>query len=118
MTIYVHRNLNRKCWSVLDRGKLKGYRHKLTMRDVEFRVRAGGQRRAVREKRRNVHAFAVGRMSTGIPYGKGIKVRYDVRTGRFVDFGGRQILEAKKVYFTDQGQVWAFSPTYGERNRT
>ena len=112
MVTYVHRNLNRGCWSVLERGKLKGYRHRLAMRDVEFRVRPGGHKRAVREERRNVHAFAVGQVSTGIPAGRGTPVRYDIGSGKFVDRKGRHIVGAKRAYFDERGRVSAYRPTY------
>lgn len=111
-TVYVHRNLNRGCWSVLLRGKLQGYRHRMTLRDVEFRVRQGGFARMQREAKRNVHAFAVGQPSRGLPRGKSIAVRYDRDYGKFVDNQGRHVTHASFAAFFPEGSVRAFGPKY------
>ena len=111
-TLYVHRNLNRNCWSVLKRGKLQAHRKKLTLRDVEFRVRPGGRARSLREGRRNVHAFAVGTMSNRVPPIKPVLVRYNLKSGKFLDHDGHQIIGAKQVRFGLDGLVCAFSPPY------
>jgi hypothetical protein len=110
--VYVHRNLNRSCWSVLKRGKLQGYRHRMTLRDAEFRVRPGGFARMQREGRRNVHAFVVGEPSKGIPTGKHVAVRYDRDKGQFVDNEGTRVVEAAAVMFFPEGSVRAFDPVY------
>ena len=109
---YVHRNLNRGCWSTLLRGKLQGYRQNITLRDVEFRVRPAGHRRALREGRRNVHAFGVGFPSRGIPSKKPTLVRYNRERGQFVDHDGRHILGAHVARFSDDGLVRIFDPVY------
>lgn len=114
MTVYVHRNLNRGCWSVLKQGKLQGHRHRMTLRDAEFRVRPGGFARMQREGVRNVHAFVVGETSTskGFPKGKHIAVRYDRDKGQFVDNQGRHVAGAGGVMFFPEGSVRAFEPQY------
>ena len=109
---YVHRNLNRTCWSVLQRGKLQGYRYNMTLRDVEFRVRPGGHNRAVREGRRNVHAFAVGTPSLGIPNKKASLIRYDVKKGSFVTFQGRAVLGAAFARFGPDNFFRAYGVKY------
>lgn len=110
--VYVHRNLNRNCWSVLKRGKLQAHRKKLTLRDVEFRVRPGGRARSLREGRRNVHAFAVGSMSNQVPPVKPVVVHYDLRSGRFLDHNDQHIIGAEQVRFGLDGLVCAFKPSY------
>lgn len=112
MTVYVHRNLNRSCWSVLKLGKLQGYRHRMTMRDVEFRVRPGGFARMKETGQRNVHAFVVGEPSKGLPRGKQVAVRYDRTKGQFVDNEGRHVLRADAAMFFPEGSVRAFKPEY------
>ncbi len=113
MRLYVHRNLNKKCWSLLRRGKLVRYRQKLLLHDVEFRVRPGGARRAQEEMRRNVHAFAIGDVGRGVI--GNVVVRYNVWEGKFIDGEGRQVFGAEKAYFSDTGQVLAHRPFYSMR---
>lgn len=106
--LYVHRNLNRSCWSILDRGKLRGYRNEVTVRDVEFRVRPGGYSRYLREASRNVHAFVVGTISRGIPQGRRTRIRYDLNRGQFVDLKGNAYTHAAAVRMDSNGRVWAY----------
>ena len=110
--LYVHRNLHRNCWSVLHLGKLQGYRQRMVLKDVEFRVRLGGYQRAVRECRRNVHAFAVGHPGRKLPRARPIPVRYDWDYGAFVDSRGEEVLEAEAAYLRNNGIVWAYRPKY------
>jgi hypothetical protein len=110
---YVHWNLNRDCWSVLRRGKLQEYRYRLSLRDVEFRVRPGGHRRALREGKRNVHAFAVGELGrSALPKGKTVAIRYDRDKGQFVDNQGRHVTGASIALLFPEGSVRAFQPKY------
>lgn len=112
MTVYVHRNLHHGGWSILHRGKVIARRNTYVLRDVEFRVRPGGHARAVREGKRNVHAFCVGEPSRGLPVRKPVLVRYDIRRGKFLDHNDQEILGAQKVRFGPEGIVQAFRPTY------
>jgi len=105
---YVHRNLNRSCWSVLLRGKLHSHRQRLALGDVEFRIRPSGHRRALREGKRNVHAFVVGRLARKKPQGKPLRIRYDLGKGQFVTMRGRQVRAAAFVQFDERGRVWAW----------
>jgi len=105
---YVHRNLNRSCWSVLLRGKLQGYRQNVTLREAEFRVRPGGYARYLREATRNVHAFVVGTPCRGIPKGRRVRIRYDLNYGKFVDAHGKAHEGAAAVRMDSQGRVWAY----------
>ncbi len=112
MKLYVHRNLNRRCWSVLDRGKLREHRQQITLKDTEFRVRPGGHARTLREGQRNVHAFVVGTLSRGISSGLGVWVRYDRARGAFVTKGARALESAKVVRMDNQGRVKAWGVRY------
>lgn len=111
--VYVYRNLHKNCWSVLRGGKLHAHRHRLNLRDVQFRVRPAGQKRAVREGRKNVHAFAIGHItSPGLPEGKAVPVRYDLPKGRFVDSQGREVVGARIALLFPEGSVQVFDPRY------
>lgn len=63
--VWVYRNLNRRdrpWYSVMQGGRVVAHATKLSLKDVRFTVREGGRRRALSEGRKNVHAFAVGRL--------------------------------------------------------
>lgn len=67
--MHVYFNLHRHVWSLQLRGIVVGHREALRLLDVDFKVRKGGHSRVVREGRKNVHAFAVGDVSTCDPTG-------------------------------------------------
>ena len=56
---YIYRNLNRGGFSVKYKGLVIANIHQFTADDVEFRVSDASRQRAVREQRRNVHAYMV-----------------------------------------------------------
>lgn len=61
MSYWVHRNLHKHCWSVRRDGKSPtSHVDRLLLREVEFKVREAGRQRVLAERRKNVHAFAVG----------------------------------------------------------
>ncbi len=112
--LYIHRNLNRKCWSVLLRGRLKEHRREIILQNVEFRVRPGGHRRSLREGRRNVHAFAVGERerSKDLTRKRSLLVRYDRKKGQFVTRDGRQVINARFAHFATDGVVRTYHPRF------
>jgi hypothetical protein len=113
MRVYVHRNLNKGCWSILRNGKLHRHRRQLTLDGVEFRVRPGGLRRAQREGRRNVHAFAIGETTNPKSHSRPTSsARYYYQIGKFLDDRGRQLFGAKRAYFTQHGEVLVVGPIY------
>jgi len=46
----------------MQRGVIKASAKQVRLSGVEFRVREAGRQRALRENRKNIHAFAVGRL--------------------------------------------------------
>jgi len=60
LPVRVFRNLERGCYSIMQRGQVRASACEVLLRAVEFRVRESGRQRMIRERRRNVHAFAVG----------------------------------------------------------
>jgi hypothetical protein len=62
MKVKVYFNLHKKVFSIQDYATRRVIAHarNVTLTDVEFRVSQAGRERVVREKRKNVHAFAVG----------------------------------------------------------
>lgn len=58
-------------------GKVKGYRPVVLLRDGTFIVREGGRQRVLREKSKNVHAFAEGVLEERAPTKGWVRVRYN-----------------------------------------
>ena len=56
----VYFNLTKKLYSIKHKGKVIGHAKSVSMRDVQFRVLAGGRNRVLRDKQKNVHAYARG----------------------------------------------------------
>lgn len=62
LPVRVFKNLKHGCYSIMQRGVIRASAKQVRLCDVEFRVRESGRQRMLREKRKNVHAFAVGRL--------------------------------------------------------
>jgi len=62
LPVRVFKNLKYGCYSIMQRGVIRASAKQVRLSDVEFRVRESGRQRMLREKRKNVHAFAVGRL--------------------------------------------------------
>ena len=60
--VRVFKNLKHGCYSIMQRGVVKASARQVRLADVEFRVREAGRLRMLRERRKNVHAYAVGRL--------------------------------------------------------
>lgn len=119
MRVYAHRNLRKQVWSLTVRGRVVEHADEVVLEDVEFRVRPGGHRRALREGRRNVHAFAIGHrhhvdagrelIRLASLAGHPVKsVRYDLERGAFVDQLDRPISGARIVRLAASGAVYAW----------
>jgi len=59
MKSYFYRNLHKDTWSRMDRGRVVGHPTAALLEMVEFRVRPGGRKRVLEERKKNVHAFVV-----------------------------------------------------------
>lgn len=65
MRVRVYYNLNKNVWSVQHYIAGKGWRVRehlssLILENVTFQVSEAGRQRVIREKRKNVHAYAIG----------------------------------------------------------
>ena len=65
MKCFVYFNLHRKCWSIKamegpSKGRVIGHAKYVDMASVTWKVSEAGRQRVLREKRKNVHAGAVG----------------------------------------------------------
>lgn len=62
MIVRVYYNLNKHCWSVQNNGVVIKHETSCLLKDVSFKVYEAGRLRVIREKRKNVHAYAVGEL--------------------------------------------------------
>lgn len=79
MIVKCYWNLHKKCWSVMDAKTRKVIKHlqELTLFDCQFKVSEAGRQRVIRERKKNVHAFVVGRLSEGNTQPGARPVRYN-----------------------------------------
>lgn len=112
---HVYRNLRNQKLSLKQRNRVIGYANAVILTDVEFRVRESGRQRCLREKQKNVHAFAVGAMEATTPddiqaFNRGVRVSYnpyqsahffDVATGTPVYHGKRVLVTANDGIFVE-----------------
>lgn len=65
LPVHVYWNLHAKRWSVRQRGLVVGHAEFLVLDDVEWRVQPKGRERVLRQKKKNVHAYACGMLTDG-----------------------------------------------------
>lgn len=110
--IYVYRNLQQDTWSLMHRGIVKWHADRVVLTDVEFRVRPAGRARVLRERRKNVHAFACGyhRHTAIVLRGNPVEVTYNPYHGGYFyrKDNGRAVTHASWVELTPSGQVFAY----------
>lgn len=105
---HVYRNLHRRCWSIRVRGKVIGHRDEVALTDCRFVIQPGGQQRARREGRRNVHAYIAGVIACPPPE-PGRQIAYNpFRHDTFVwRDGGEPVMRASMVVMTAGGKAFA-----------
>src|SRR5262245_7718911 len=114
MLVHVYRNLHKRVWSIMVKGKIIAHAPCVQLTGCVFRVRPGGLARCRREGRKNVHAFAVGELISQepapMPCGtEWCRLRYDPFTNdTFVrPDTGCPVHEAGAVYFGADGTCLA-----------
>ena len=60
MRVEVYWNLHKKCYSVRHKGRVIAHVPYAVLKDVKWVVQPAGRRRVLRERKKNVHAFARG----------------------------------------------------------
>lgn len=58
--VRVYKNLNNGKMSIQQGGKVVAYADSVTLKDVSFKVNEGGRLRVIKERQKNVHAYAIG----------------------------------------------------------
>ena len=61
--VRVYRNLNANCYSIKQDGVVKAHASQVVLDDVTWTVSEAGRQRVIRDGRKNVHAYAVGRLA-------------------------------------------------------
>jgi hypothetical protein len=101
MRVKLYWNLHKDCFSVMDAktGRVAFHADTVALRDVKTNVQAGGRARAVREGKRNVHAFLVGELVEAVAREGGRVVRYNpFRASFFHDETGETVDAASYIY--------------------
>lgn len=117
MKVRAYRNLHKKLWSVISKGKVVDRVRSLVLVDVRFVVLPGGLARCRALGHKTVHAFVEGwpgeHIFSGPPSLDGLDwVRYTPERGEFFLVGnGRSVSSAEKVVLTATGSCWALNPS-------
>jgi len=101
---YIYRNLNKGGFSVKYRGKVIAVEDSIEAIDAEFRVSEAGRTRAIRDGRRNVHAFVAcknWKINEKVNVHQMTPVWYNPFKTETFKAGNKPIHESKKVYFRD-----------------
>jgi hypothetical protein len=78
LRVQVYKNLHKDCYSVRHCGRVIAHCGAILLENVEFRVQPAGRNRVLRDRRKNVHAFVVGDISSSVSIPKhAVKVRYN-----------------------------------------
>jgi hypothetical protein len=106
VTVAIYRNLRTKTYSVLRQGRVVDHPIGVVLEDVSFKVRQGGRKRVLQERRKNVHAFIVGtRVESEPQVVEAVRVRYNpYEAPSFIRCDtGEPVLKAKKVWAMPDG---------------
>ena len=122
--VEVYRNLHKNCWSVRDNKTGRVLRHvdEIHLLDADLVVRPAGREKVLREKRKNVHAFAKGEITAWIPrlpegwhLNKDEYEAHDITQivynpylyDSFVYVDSKEpIFRAERIYLTKKGEVY------------
>lgn len=110
MKVRVYRNLRTGGYSILDpkTGRVIAHRRQVALHNVEFVVRKAGRARVLRERRKSVHAFAVGEwVQRGLKQNNatcGTFVRYNpYESGYFKTLIGQKVTWAAAAFMDKDG---------------
>ena len=116
LPVRVFKNLKYGCYSIMQRGVIRASAKQVRLSDVEFRVRESGRQRMLREKRKNVHAFAVGHLVDYVHPGDQRELEPMVGRGAFYDpyrfpsFVDREtkvpVIAVRAAHFDEDGVVY------------
>ena len=97
-------------WSLMDQrsGLVVAHADEAALTDVVFQVRESGRQQVIKSGRKNVHAFAVGRLAEGSLLWEATGVHYNPeRAGHFYDDAGKPVVTAARAHLDAGGKLWA-----------
>ena len=109
LKVKIYWNKNKKMWSIVQKGLVIGYSRCLTLSNVKFIVRQGGRNRCLREKQKNIHAFAEGEIvNCKKRYGnfKQIISYNPYICGHFYDEKKNKIESCGEIYASADGKLY------------
>lgn len=111
MKVKVYRNLHRKCWSIMDPKTRRVIDRKtsLSLSNVSLIVGESGRERVIREKAKNVHAYAIGEISKNACSEQGmVEVTYNPYVaGYFFEVGSKKVRNyADKANLSSDGKLF------------
>jgi len=117
MRVRVWFNLHRRVWSIKEGSEPVRHADYVRLVGVAFRVSEAARQRVLRERRRSVHAYALGVAAgpaAGPPAGA-VRISYNPYRGRcfYRPDGGGDVAAAEEVYFLADGTAWAVNPRGG-----
>lgn len=115
--VMVYRNLTKRCWSIKCRktNRVIAHADNIHMVNVSFRVSETGRQRVLRERKKYVHAGAVGDCYPFDPStlsADEVRVSYNpYQNSTFVDADGKEVKTASHAILDYYGRVHIFRPT-------
>lgn len=83
--VRVYWNLHKKCFSVMQGGKVVAHTAELTLHTANYVVRQSGRLRVIMEGKKNVHAFVEGYIESSywdLPMGPFARISYNPYVGK------------------------------------
>lgn len=116
--VRVYYNLNKHCWSVQHKVPGKGWRvcqhvPSLRLSEVTFRVSEAGRQRVLRQRRKNVHAYAIGFLESTVAVyrGEGRRIGYNPYRGPHFAYisDSMEVSTADQIVFTNDRKIFDIS---------
>jgi len=60
--VHIFKNWKHNCYSIMQHGVVVASARQVRLGDVEFRVRESGRDRMLKQQKKNLHAYAIGRL--------------------------------------------------------
>ena len=112
MKVKCYRNLNKKCFSVVDRKTGRVFRHQfhVVLKDARFRVSECGRQRVLRTGHKNVHAYVYGTLletNFCFPDIQPREARYNPKTtDKFIDTETKLPLKQASMVMLAPGKIY------------
>jgi len=112
MRVKCYRNLNKKCFSIVDRKTGRVFKHQfhVVIKDASFRVSEAGRQRVLKTGHKNVHAYVFGELletNFGFPDLAPHEAYYNPRkTKTFLDKETNEPVERAAMVLLSPGKIF------------